>query len=388
MTEKISSCSFCGKHQDEVKKLVVNDTASICYSCIALCSTLLTKDPKNLPKDIDLVLDPKILNEFLDQYVIGQESAKKILSVAVVNHYKRIMYAADSEVEIEKSNIMLIGSSGTGKTLLARSISRYLDVPCVIADATSLTEAGYVGDDVSVLIEKLYHVANGDIDKVERGIIFIDEIDKIGKKAGGNNNGRDISGEGVQQALLKLVEGKKITLTVNHHQIVEIDTKNILFIASGAFFGLEKIISQKSKEGSLGFTTKAKRTDLTSLNPTVDDLIKFGMIPELLGRFSVIASTKKLSDPELKQILVEPKHNIIDQMKFFFKCDDIDLTFSDAALDAIVKQSQKLKLGARGLRSILELVLNPFMFNISIYKDQKSLLITKEDVELAIKESE
>jgi ATP-dependent Clp protease ATP-binding subunit ClpX len=385
MTEKNRSCSFCGKSQDETMKLVVSGQASICYGCIDLCATLLVK-VSNDNEVVDSVLDPKILKEFLDSYVIGQDAAKKTLSVAVINHYKRINHANSAEIEIDKSNIMLIGSSGTGKTLLARSIARYLDVPCVIADATSITEAGYVGDDVTVLIEKLYHEAGGDIERTEKGIIFIDEIDKIGKKSGGSNNGRDVSGEGVQQGLLKLVEGKKVTLTVGPHSQVEIDTKNMLFIASGAFFGLEKIIDQRKKEGSMGFATPTKKPN-TAIKPQVDDLIKFGMIPELLGRFSVIASTDKLTDSELKKILVEPKNNLVEQMKFFFRCDEIDLDFSDAALDAIVKQSQKLKLGARGLRSVLETVLNPFMFNISIYKAQKSLLITKDDVELAISES-
>lgn len=384
MTEKNRSCSFCGKSQDETMKLVVSGDASICYNCIDLCSTLLVKTPKDTDI-VDSILDPKTLKEFLDSYVIGQEAAKKILSVAVVNHYKRINYADASDIEIDKSNIMLIGSSGTGKTLLARSISRYLNVPCVIADATSLTEAGYVGDDVTVLIEKLYHEAGGDIEKAEKGIIFIDEIDKIGKKSS-SNGGRDVSGEGVQQGLLKLVEGKKVTLNVGPHSVVEIDTKNMLFIASGAFFGLEKIIEHRQKEGSMGFSNKIKKSS-NSIKPKVDDLIKFGMIPELLGRFSVIASTEKLTDIDLKRILVEPKNNLVDQMKFFFKCDNIDLDFSDAALDSIVKQSQKLKVGARGLRSVLEMVLNPFMFNIAIYKTQQSLLITKDDVELAISET-
>lgn len=384
MMEKNRACSFCGKSQDETMKLVVSGDASICYSCIDLCSTLLVKTVKDTDI-VDSILDPKILKEFLDEYVIGQESAKKILSVAVVNHYKRINYADKSDIEIDKSNIMLIGSSGTGKTLLARSISRYLNVPCVIADATSLTEAGYVGDDVTVLIEKLYYEAGGDIEKAEKGIIFIDEIDKIGKKSGGTG-GRDVSGEGVQQGLLKLVEGKKVTLNIGPHSVVEIDTKNMLFIASGAFFGLEKIIEQRKKEGSMGFSNNAKKSS-NSIKPKVDDLIKFGMIPELLGRFSVIASTEKLTDSDLKRILVEPKNNLVEQMKFFFKCDAIDLDFSDAALESIVKQSQKLKLGARGLRSVLEMVLNPFMFNIAIYKPQQNLLITKDDVELAIDES-
>ena len=384
MTEKNRSCSFCGKSQDETMKLVVSGDSAICYNCIDLCSTLLVKSPKD-EKSFDSILDPKTLKEFLDSYVIGQESAKRMLSVAVVNHYKRISYADTSEIEIEKSNIMLIGSSGTGKTLLARSISRYLDVPCVIADATSLTEAGYVGDDVTVLIEKLYHEAGGDIEKTEKGIIFIDEIDKIGKKSSGTG-GRDVSGEGVQQGLLKLVEGKKVTLNVGPHSIVEIDTKNMLFIASGAFFGLEKIIDQRKKEGSMGFATQVKKSS-SSLKPQVDDLIKFGMIPELLGRFSVIASTEKLTDDDLKRILIEPKNNLVEQMKFFFKCDSVDLDFSEAAIESIVKQSQKLKLGARGLRSVLEMVLNPFMFNISIYKEQQNLLITKDDVELTISES-
>lgn len=380
MTEKTEVCSFCGKHQADVDKLVVNDTAAICSTCITLCSTILVKDPKKLTKAPDLVLDPKIVKAFLDEYVIGQDTAKKILSVAVINHYKRILYSSKTSVEIDKANILILGPSGSGKTILAKTVARYLDVPVIIADATTLTEAGYVGDDVSVLIEKLYHESGGDISKTEKGIIFIDEIDKIGKKNAGGSSGRDVSGEGVQQALLKLVEGKKVTLMIGPHQAVDIDTKNILFIASGAFSGLDKVIKSRKKEGSIGFTGKPT-TGTENLFPTSEDLIAFGMIPELLGRFSVMTSTLTLTASEMKSILTEPKNNLIDQLKFFFECDEVDLYFSEDALDCIVEHSLKKKLGARGLRSIVETVLNPYMFNISDYKENKTIVITKKDVE-------
>jgi ATP-dependent Clp protease ATP-binding subunit ClpX len=383
MTEKVSKCSFCGKPQDEVEKLIVNGESAICSGCISICSSVLIKDPKQLPKSHEITLDPKVVKSFLDEYVIGQDEAKKILSVAVVNHYKRILHGSKTDIEIDKANIMILGPSGSGKTILAKTVARYLDVPVIIADATTLTEAGYVGDDVSVLIEKLYHESGGDITKTEKGIIFIDEIDKIGKKPGGNG-GRDVSGEGVQQGLLKLVEGKKVSLVVGPHQAVDIDTKNILFIASGAFSGLDKVIKTRKKDSSIGFNGKAKVIEDENLKPTSEDLIAFGMIPELLGRFSVLTNTLILTSTELKKILTEPKNNVVDQLKFFFECDGIDLSFSDDALDCIVDHSLKKKLGARGLRSILETVLMPFMFNISDYKEQKSIIITKTDVEESV----
>jgi ATP-dependent Clp protease ATP-binding subunit ClpX len=383
MTEKTQTCSFCGKAQEDVEKLVVNDTAAICSTCISLCSSILVKDPKKLTKAQDIILDPKIVKSFLDEYVVGQEDAKKILSVAVINHYKRILYSNKTSVEIDKANILILGPSGSGKTILAKTVARYLDVPVIIADATTLTEAGYVGDDVSVLIEKLYHESGGDISKTEKGIIFIDEIDKIGKKNAGSS-GRDVSGEGVQQALLKLVEGKKVTLLVGPHQAIDIDTKNILFIASGAFSGLDKVIKARKKDSAIGFNGKPKVNQDETLFPTSEDLIAFGMIPELLGRFSVMTSTLTLTASEMKSILTEPKNNIIDQLKFFFECDEVDLYFSDDALNCIVEHSLKKKLGARGLRSIIESVLNPFMFNISDYKTQKTIVITKNDVETAV----
>lgn len=381
MTEKTNECSFCGKSQDVVEKLVVNDTVAICNICISLCSTILIKDPKKLFKAHEVELDPKVVKAFLDEYVIGQEEAKRTLSVAVINHYKRILYSHKTEVEIDKANILILGPSGSGKTMLAKTVARYLDVPVVIADATTITEAGYVGDDVSVLIEKLYSESGGDIDRTEKGIIFIDEIDKIGKKNGGPGAGRDVNGEGVQQALLKLVEGKKVTLMINPHQAVDIDTKNILFIASGAFSGLEKVIKNRKKENSVGFTGKPVSPSAENSNPSSEDLITFGMIPELIGRFSVMTSTHNLTESELKQVLTEPKNNIIEQLKFFFECDGVDLTFTDDAINSIVKYSQKKKLGARGLRSITETVLNPFMFEMVNYKDQKCIVITKDDVE-------
>jgi ATP-dependent Clp protease ATP-binding subunit ClpX len=383
-TEVCSACSFCGKTQEEVEKLVVNDAVAICSNCITLCSTILIKDPKKLTKTHDMVLDPKVVKTFLDEYVIGQDDAKKILSVAVINHYKRILYASSTSVEIDKANILILGPSGSGKTILAKTVARYLDVPVVIADATTLTEAGYVGDDVSILIEKLYHESGGDVAKTEKGIIFIDEIDKIGKKNNGGSGGRDVSGEGVQQALLKLVEGKKVTLMVGPHQAIDVDTKNILFIASGAFSGLDKVIKARKKDSGIGFTTKPKGSSDENLDPSSEDLIAFGMIPELLGRFSVMTSTLTLTADEMKAILTEPKNNVIDQLKFFFECDDVALYFTDDALDCIVEHSIKKKLGARGLRSIIESVLNPFMFNISDYKEQKTIVITKDDVESVV----
>jgi ATP-dependent Clp protease ATP-binding subunit ClpX len=373
MTET-TSCNFCGKSKDEVAKLIVGEEVAICNECVELCQTLLVD--KIAEPVVDVALDPMAIKQNLDQYVIGQQRAKQVLSVAIVNHYKRINNT-DPTTEIEKTNILMLGPTGSGKTLLARSVARYLDVPFVIADATSLTEAGYVGDDVESLISRLFAAADSDVQRCQRGIVFIDEIDKISRRSESASITRDVSGEGVQQALLKLVEGTRCRITPTggrKHpagETVEIDTTNILFIAGGAFVGLDNIVKNRIKGTSIGFNARVTEDPEQYLDDvTPEDLIRFGMIPEFVGRFPSWVSLSELTRDDLVKILQDVKHSYISQYHWLFERDNIELEFTPEALDLIAQRTLENRTGARGLHSELERVLLPHMFYLAEYRRQ------------------
>lgn len=371
-------CSFCGKHKSVVKKLIVGDSTAICSDCVELCNTLLVDDDAD---DSEFVspknsLYPDDIKTFLDQYVIGQEQAKIVFSVAVGNHYKRVNNSSDT-IKVSKSNILVLGPSGSGKTLLAKTVAKYLDVPFVIADATSLTEAGYVGDDVESMIQRLLAAADGDVERAQRGIVFIDEIDKIARKSESANITRDVSGEGVQQALLKLVEGTVCRIPRAgerrkhpNNEMLEVDTTNILFIAGGAFVGLNEIIANRLDGNSIGFGAKIK-TELTAADylplVTPDDLMKFGMIPEFTGRFTSRVAISELTREQLISVLTDVKNNYIQQYSYLLGLDGITLHFTDDAIAQIADNCLSLKVGARGLHSEIERVLLPHMFNVQSY---------------------
>lgn len=386
----INHCSFCSKHKDQVGKLIVSHKVAICNECVDLCSGLLKDSPTQVTKKktSSIDLDPREIYNYLDQYVIGQRDAKRVLSVAIANHYKRIANT-DPEIEIQKSNILMIGPTGTGKTLLARTVARYLDVPFVIADATCLTEAGYVGDDVETLISRLYSAANCDIERTQRGIIFVDEIDKISRKSENATVARDVSGEGVQQALLKLVEGTKCKIPTQGNKksagsdTVEIDTSRILFVAGGAFVGLENIIKNRIKGTSIGFGASVV-SEVNHVDHTADDLVRFGLIPEFVGRFPTTVALEQLTKKQLVNILTGVKHNFVEQYKWLFDQDGVELEFDPESLDLIAERTISTKTGARGLHSELERVLLPHMFDLSQYRKQNiiKVVINKDQVNI------
>jgi ATP-dependent Clp protease ATP-binding subunit ClpX len=374
MTEKIDHCSFCAKHKNSVSRLIVGHEVAICSECVELCDKLI-KDKKTSSKQsttIDIP-DPRNIKEYLDQYVIGQEEAKIVLAVAITNHYKRI---SSSKNNVDKSNILMIGPTGTGKTLLAKTVAEYLNVPFAVADATTLTEAGYVGDDVDSVITRLYQNADNDVERTQKGIIFLDEIDKIARKSESATVSRDVSGEGVQQALLKLVEGTKIKINPTGGRksdaSIEIDTTNILFIAGGAFVGLDKIVKNRIQGTAMGFgaqlTTDAI-VDYEIVSP--DDLVKYGMIPEFIGRFSSSVSLHGLTKDQLISILTKVKHNFVEQYQWLFDQDGVALSFETESLDLIAERTLKTKTGARGLHSELERILLPHMYDLPRYRKQK-----------------
>jgi ATP-dependent Clp protease ATP-binding subunit ClpX len=386
----INHCSFCSKHKDQVGKLIVSHKVAICNECVDLCSGLLkdsvVKTPKKQSSAVNL--DPREIYNYLDQYVIGQSVAKRVLSVAIANHYKRIANT-DPEIEIQKSNILMIGPTGTGKTLLARTVARYLDVPFVIADATCLTEAGYVGDDVETLISRLYSAANCDIERTQRGIIFVDEIDKISRKSENATVARDVSGEGVQQALLKLVEGTRCKIPAQGNKkssssdTVEIDTSRILFVAGGAFVGLDNIVRNRVRGTSIGFGASVS-SEVDHVEHTADDLVRFGLIPEFVGRFPTTVSLEQLSKEQLVNILTGVKHSFVEQYKWLFDQDGIELEFDPESLDLIAERTISTKTGARGLHSELERVLLPHMFDLSHYRKQNiiKVVINRDQVNI------
>ncbi len=393
-------CSFCDANESEQNPLIAGNGVYICKNCVVSAYKIMFGDEKELPKEsnnelVDAVhqlMTPKELDTFLGEYIIGQERARKLLSVAVYNHYKRIFKmhnVTDDDTEIAKSNILLIGPTGSGKTLMAQTIARVLNVPIAIADATSLTEAGYVGEDVENILTKLIQAADGDVERAQEGIIFLDEVDKVSRMSENRSITRDVSGEGVQQALLKIIEGSSVNIPPKggrkhpNQEFTSIDTTNILFICGGAFDGLEEILKRKQGENILGFGHDKKTKD--EKKPTYDmvepdDLVHYGLIPELVGRLPIIASLNEITEDDMVRILTEPKNSLVKQYKKLFMIDDVELDFEEDALRAIAQKAIKRKTGARGLRAILEESMIDIMYELPEYQDYE-VMITKEVIE-------
>jgi ATP-dependent Clp protease ATP-binding subunit ClpX len=390
-TNKNHVCDFCQKAKEDVEKLIVGDNAAICNDCVELCISILDEDKvKKFPLgDNKNLLNPVHIKEYLDQYVIGQENAKIALSVAVCQHFKRV-FTDVKDIEIEKTNVLILGPTGCGKTMLAKKLAEYLNVPFAICDATGLTEAGYVGDDVESVLNRLISAADGDIDKAKQGIVYIDEIDKLSRKGENTSLTRDVGGEGVQQGLLKMIEGSVIRVPAADKRkhprgdMIEVDTKNILFICGGAFVGLDKIINRRNKSGAVGFgaSVTSNKDTLGYSDVITKDLITFGLIPEFIGRFGLITHVDELSVDDLVKILKEPKNSLISQYKHLFAIDGIELEFKDEALKEVAEKSKQLQTNARGLKNILEKILLNYQFEAMdlVQRGLSKIVISKEAV--------